>query len=139
MRWLTQRLWLFIVFYAFLAVLFAIGFTMMPGQFYHSTITFEPETAILKGTLEHKLEKAIKRNMALLDLPCLQTSPKLTKSRPSFIPVGNEADSPREDNTRRVCSVVGRCIRDLPFLRCRQEAWLSPAGPPHLILAALYQ
>ncbi len=64
MRWLAQQLWFYAAVYAFIILAFAGVFTPMSGQFYHSTIAFEPETKRFEKSVEDKLTRDIKRNIS---------------------------------------------------------------------------
>jgi hypothetical protein len=63
-RWLFSQLWFYALLYVGLIVVFAAIFSAMPGQFYHSTTSFEPETGKFKDRLQVRLAKDIKRNIS---------------------------------------------------------------------------
>jgi hypothetical protein len=60
---IVLSLWFYLLVYVVVAGGFAIGFSFMPGQFYHSTIEYEPETKQYKKRVQEGLEANIKRNI----------------------------------------------------------------------------
>src|SRR5438105_2297440 len=60
----AQKFSFYLFLYAIVVVLFAVAFTIMPGQFYHSTTLFEPETKEFKNKVQEELVRDIKRNIS---------------------------------------------------------------------------
>jgi hypothetical protein len=61
---LFKSLWFYLGIYTVLVLLFAIAFTVMPGQFYHSTTAYEPETRIYKYEVQDNLMRDVRRNIS---------------------------------------------------------------------------
>jgi hypothetical protein len=61
---IVRTLWFYAVIYAAIITLFALVFTPMSGEFYHSAIAFEPQTKIFEHEIERELERDIKRNIS---------------------------------------------------------------------------
>lgn len=64
MRWLSTRLWMYLVVYAALVCAFGGAYALIPNDFYYATSQFEPATEELRDRLETSLAQEIRRNIA---------------------------------------------------------------------------